>query len=766
MGFLCSVNESQHEVPEVVSTLHQDNSLHDIPPTYINNSLTENVPVFENSEAVDAALQAEFGTFNSGIPDKNLRKTFKEKFERLFPIITKYGVSEQQLALLLDLIFSRKLVDTQEIKLVQLLLPRDNVQEKHVVQIFGKISGRTYPLALMNRLLKWVITIYDLLESTQQIEMLYPVLFHYLTIEKLRPQLCHLLYYMTKSVHVKPYRIRLLLQLLGDAVVEPELYALIFTFKTYSPDILLPRSIYRSKLIFTHPDPTSREYIQNIWRHWEKIESGETIGLHKPSLKNPGTKRRRKEHFSNKLIPSIITTKAKRNAATIQEISNITEFAENIDRLELPDQLASILDNRILQHILICHPKATTLARISFWLSHTLNDLVKWNNHTRETKERFKQLLGKCLVMTRFTKCHFPVFESFLEEYIATWNGVEFEEEIFELITFIKPTSFKALYTSYLKPLYRLYCVSPIRWKAQLVHCYGELLKNWALLDWHQHVKRRGDDAFINGMDNKIWLFDDLSLEVDYFAMMYEFASHVDQISMMGLVLEEDHCLLQHSSLSFFELVSTLSTSYNLPEIILPEEPFITRHFFSTSPMAVSRTCSIIYQYKLAFEFQYEPSNDWKPIHAVEHLEHFNMFVMDLCNALWRNALFSRSDNVARGFSMPKDIIDELIALCKERGDEMKCIVSITHSTCFVGFSKRFAELKERNLLVQHHKPITTSSLSDLSANGGLSMSFGEYRAEFLEYLYDQGLYGVHDLLYECMSFLIQRRKALDPTYS
>jgi hypothetical protein len=76
-----------------------------------------------------------------------------------------------------------------------------------------------------------------------------------------------------------------------------------------------------------------------------------------------------------------------------------------------------------------------------------------------------------------------------LFDYLKTWNGFEFEDEIFELITYIKPTNYKDFYELALMRLYRLYIVSDVKWKAKLIVCYTDLLNNWALLDWNRHSK-------------------------------------------------------------------------------------------------------------------------------------------------------------------------------------------------------------------------------------------------------------------------------------
>ena len=42
------------------------------------------------------------------------------------------------------------------------------------------------------------------------------------------------------------------------------------------------------------------------------------------------------------------------DSVTITQLKDTEELARMIDKLELPDQMAAVLNNRLLQHVLIC----------------------------------------------------------------------------------------------------------------------------------------------------------------------------------------------------------------------------------------------------------------------------------------------------------------------------------------------------------------------------------------------------------------------------
>ena len=83
----------------------------------------------------------------------------------------------------------------------------------------------------------------------------------------------------------------------------------------------------------------------------------------------------------------------------------------------------------------------------------------------------------------------------FLKEYLKSWNGIEFQDEIFGLIGYIKPADYEEIYRGFLKPLYRKYYVMDVTWKVKLIRCYTEWLKNWALLDWRGHNNQEENET-------------------------------------------------------------------------------------------------------------------------------------------------------------------------------------------------------------------------------------------------------------------------------
>ncbi|KAJ8654243.1 hypothetical protein O0I10_010065 [Lichtheimia ornata] len=752
------------EYSSTYSKSQQEEDTRSIPDSVFSNVQTASIisQPDRDAEEADERLQRELYFFNGGALKGALNKRFPGTYDKIKPIIEKYGLSNDQLNVILDLILSGKLGQFAARKMIKLLLPRRLISSRLFIRIFGKLSCRDMNPTIVGSLLNWVVCVYDLIETPEDVVKLYPVLFHYLTMETFRPQLCHLLYFMTKRVHVKRHRIERLQELVSKFGAEPELYGLLSVYKGYYPEIELPRSVKRTNFIFSHPDPEMRDNIAQIQAFWQHQYLLSEEGLHRPPV--PGARMVKRRRLGAKQsaifeIPHATTTRQQLDSVTINQFTDTGGLARMIDRLELPDRMAAVLNNRLLQHVLICCSDDTSILRISYWLSNTLQSLMRWH-YTETSHEYFKDLLVKLITMTRLTRAHLPIVEAFLEKYISSWNGIDFVDEIFELLTYVRPLAFEDLEHNYLRPLYQLFCVSDVTWKSRLLLCYTSMVKNWALIDWRSHGQRRMDPDLDTEVDNMVWLFRGLDFDVEYFSSIHHLIQHVDRISALGLVMESDHPLLQHACLSFFELVSSMSLAHDIPEIIIPAAPVVYRSFFSNTGMALSRICGIIAQYKRAFEENDKQTGDWVARHTAEYLDNFNSYVMDVCSSLWANVSHRRTNPDYIPFSLSQANYDTFKAMVEERGQSMELALSLTHTTCLAGYSKKFLAdwMNEDNMdNSAHDGPVTPQLLKAM----GSTLSYNEYCVEFLEHLNHLGFHGIYDLLYSTIGSLIDRRKQL-----
>ncbi|CAO3570743.1 unnamed protein product [Mortierella alpina] len=751
-------------------------------------------------EEADQSIQDSLERIEQNAGVKGGKPTVIRALSSLTPLVHHFGLSPDQVIQALDVVLSGKLDDTTNRKLVKLLLPRQHVPEVCAVKVLGSL-GRQLSLPIQAAALRWVILVYDIFDSRTKMQQLYGVAFHYLTYETLRAPLCHLLYYLTRREDVKTFRIRKLLDLLTQVGKEPTLAGLLHVYKGYFPDLILIPLPLSNQTIFKCPDQTTAAAISSLQDRWSHLAHEESHGSLIDGSKDPivrsGAKRQKLAHGSIPDALSIYRKGESDKALPLSQIASLDSLVEHIDTLALPDQLSSVLSSRLLQHVLCLQPSHSIVERISYWLGQELMDLWYWREKTETTQAKFAAILSKVVNVTMMIKDLLPVMEYFLMPYLRVWNGVDYQKEIFTLLTYLRPRAYEELYVHFLKPLYGLFYIMGPTWKGELLLCYSKLLQRWAQFRWRDYLELGKDPRLPRqGLEALRRLFTKLAPNVDYMQTIRALISHVDSISSVALEMEADHLAVQHGVLSFFDLISTLTGTYRLPlAVVIPDSTIVYRCFLSSSGMSVSRICGIVYQFKQAFEafeqdqqLQYEllvqsqlshregvvgdgddaekqaalPAPQEIPGYSREYVVLFNSFVMDICNFLWRNRAFNKSDKNARGFLMDQQAIAHTRQVCVDGGLSMNNMLSITHSLALSGYSARFLRsLEERNgipVAKRLKAPASTPALKDMVSKGGLNMTFDEYRIQYLDHLEAKGFEGISQFLFDCITNLLQRK--------
>lgn len=89
------------------------------------------------------------------------------------------------------------------------------------------------------------------------------------------------------------------------------------------------------------------------------------------------------------------------------DVLDITRIANGIENLDLAEQLSVILENRKLQHLLLCKRDDVVIDRLSYWIIQKIMDLARWNNEEDIMKSELHDMLKSLVRFTRFTKVDF-----------------------------------------------------------------------------------------------------------------------------------------------------------------------------------------------------------------------------------------------------------------------------------------------------------------------------------------------------------------------
>ena len=308
------------------------------------------------------------------IPAKQRRTSVVDLIKAIAAHAYEAGIEPEILDRLISIIAKSKHLDQSTLTtLIKNLYPSERVASAIVTKViccFGPSKSKPSP-ATQALLLRWLILVYEDLEDQSHLSKLYAVLFDCLDMISLRRSLCHLLSLITRRNHVKPFRVQELMGLLqnvGDD--ERELLGLLRVFKSYYPEIIVGEanlSRRRANYFFKHPDP---EWVAHLKVIQDKEARSTGPNLQTFQAIRRGVKRSRVEV----LIPRVQTSRVQQNFTSLEELRNVSDFVQKLDKIELPNQMASALADPLAQKYLHLIQKDEAYIRLESWLTSFLED--------------------------------------------------------------------------------------------------------------------------------------------------------------------------------------------------------------------------------------------------------------------------------------------------------------------------------------------------------------------------------------------------------
>ncbi|KAJ3556770.1 hypothetical protein NPX13_g10067 [Xylaria arbuscula] len=374
----------------------------------------------------------------SKLPAKQRGMNVKPAVDQLASLAYDQGLLPTDLIELVKLVTTPSYLDQASIaSIIRNLYPATSVDGDLVIKIIGCLGhGKLKPsLTIQAALLKWLIMIQNIVENRNCFLRAYPVLFNLLDTATLRTYVCHLLALITRRRHVRPHRIQALLLLSRQTGNDPALTGLLRVYKDYYPEIIVGDVTRGKALAFNHPDSQWRERLDEIQRaHAQR----RTSRSEKP-LDAFRVARHRMNGNKNFPIPEVHTSHATERSVTLEEIESVDGFVKTIERIELPNQLISILGDPLLQKLLGLRPQAQAHLRACNWFRSYAQDMM-----TGESDTRLADILATLKNYVTATKALPPIFLAFLAELLNEWDGVDGREVILDILTYTPLADFQA----------------------------------------------------------------------------------------------------------------------------------------------------------------------------------------------------------------------------------------------------------------------------------------------------------------------------------
>eukprot|EP01137_Pigoraptor_chileana_P025148 Opistho-2@94195 len=733
------------------------------------------------------------------------KEAYRERMSVIEVQARAYGLAPGHVSAVVALATRGGLHDSLAKRLFKALVPRTTVPESCVVTAIARFNMRldttgecVISLGIRGYFLRWLLAVFELLDSRVSLHRLYGVLFRLLWFDSLRADACHLLYLLTRPSDVQHFRIQRLLELESQVGSEAPLVALLGAYRALSPssDIHVADNAPQS---FRPPSAKLQEVIRAVH---ERMAAAAVPARH-PGSQQPGSlhavaaadggassvwsssstevvaARSRKRLRVDPVIPpprsgmSVVAgIDTSTGLSSFESIASLQDLCAKIDSLELPSQAAAVLGSHAVQHVVACSPsaRASICTRLAAWLQATLaSELVPGRGGSVtvvaasrvEASSRSRRLLGALVDLVDFMHDAPPVLGAFLGTYLPTWNGIDHADLVLRLVSRTRPCAYEELYAGILRPINALFFTSPPQTKVRILLCYRDMVARFALTLRRAGlvsggVTGRGRDA--EGGQAGAFVFGPLAANVDHHRTLYEFVRHVDSMAVLGMECESDHAALHDAALAFYETVVEFNLHYGLPFLMVPSEGIVYRCFFASNAMAVSRIAGLIARYKTAFDalkekqVQSRGSGGQLPRLTIptglERLDLFNGYIMEFCNVLWRNRVLPEDgSDVSNCFDLPRESKLQLRASLPG----MNNLFSVTQSPVFCSMTRQY--------LIECQQQVAASEGRDVDLAGiRPSVIKDRFRVPFLDFLRSRNVVGVYEFLYTFIHSLVQRR--------
>ncbi|PWY72340.1 Mis6 domain protein [Aspergillus heteromorphus CBS 117.55] len=649
--------------------------------------------------------------------------------------------------------------------LVKNLYPLESISSKLITQVvccLGPAKTKPSP-ATQALLVRWLILVYDFIEDKSHLSKLYAVLFNYLDMMSLRKPLCHLLSFITRRKHVKPFRIQALMELVSaSGGEEKELLILLNVFKNYCPDVIVGDLGLsgRKGSFFKHPDPEWTGHVRDIQdTHLERLQAAQPTF----QVVHRGTSKRSK---MESIVPDVQTSRVSYSHTSLEELRGIEHFVEKIDKIELPNQIISMLGNNLAQkYLFLVHPEAAN-HRLNDWLKAFLGDQLEYARTSEvEEADALGYILTLAVEYVQYTKEIPGAFVSFLKQYLHSWNGRDNKEQILGLLEYMPIEDFDSIHRDVLLPVESAMLGRAFSSRTALLDFYASLIRQWGIR-LRASSSHSEESVPLGRLITHAELLASSALECLTTAQpSADDGSDSEKPATLSIL--DFYCTLA-------ELFSHASMNASI-RITVPLAPAVYTLVFTPISSVISIMSSVLASYKSSFESSLtspvlQVPNPPDSLYPTDLVGQFNGYIMDVCNLVWRNRGLNSEDPNALGCLIPAATVSALTRFIRESNEyarkrdtafsfTVSSIFSLSHHVALCNMSAAcFSDIEDENNIGENQpklkRPVTQKALSALEKEGGTKVTWQEYRVRMLDWLDATGSVGIGSLMRSTMKAL------------
>lgn len=653
----------------------------------------------------------------------------------------QFGLRNDELQRVVNLVTLRTYLDQSSVTtLIKNLYPAERVPSDVIIDVVGALGqGKHKPSASsQSALVRWLNLVQDVLQDSNILNQLYGVLFDLLDMISLRIPLCQLLASITRRKHVRPFRIQRLLELCQQAGNEQALLGLLQVYKNFCPDIIIGAPV-SSRALSLASSIEWRNRLLAIQSANSSLNNGSAQKHGGFQVARNGTRR------VKTMLPEVHTFHPGEATVTLEEVQNVDDFVDNLERIEPPSQIIAGLRDPLLQKYLLLSTSTDGAQRLEFWLLRYFEEELETLKEGFGLSATLPEMLSALASHTEASKQLSPLVQKFLESYVPFWDGVSNLGLLLDILTYLSPQPFRILQKILLSSMERAILAGAHDPFSTLFNFYASLASRWL-----RQFVAEGQLILPDHEDTQRQAY------VDLFR-------HVSKLAMSALASGDT---ASASIINFYQVIATTTRdivkSGGRPvPIIVPTPQVVYLLTMSMSLSTLSGICSMLAGYKQAFEAEMRDSRR----NPTESTRVFNGYLMDICNLIWRSRALIATDTNAMGCLYPAGNLKELQSYLSgvDQDYNTAIIFGPSHNPLTSSISKAAfltLEMETRphsdEPPLQHAGPVTQRSLVSWAQEAGIDLSWKDYRIATLDYLEARGANGVKDLMYATMKDLMR----------
>ncbi|XP_057379734.1 uncharacterized protein LOC130702084 [Daphnia carinata] len=588
-----------------------------------------------------------------------------------------------------DEIISR-LLTTSTVSL-KTLIPSSSIKSENALKVAVWIltshAKKRPPNHILQRI-KWLTAIvqYGIIDSLNGIEKLFNPFIQLIFITQYQASICHLLY-MIATPSFQKFQVERIMRNANITGLMKPLVGLLGRLKSLRPD-LVPQAVpYQSNAVsFPKAPPTIRSGLYDLAEHMR--QQNELPNQFTFTIESEEQKANKKMRMD--IIPRVqhINLKSSfeidlQRMVIPEQFKTFNDLVGKITVVQLPNHVGSLLSKREYHYILYANWTPRLEALLSQWLYLTLyHEFIE--RRQGDCRDAKTLLLQRVIEFQESTGRKLMVVYDFLSEYLRIWDGIQYREHIFQLLSALPVLPYSDLYENFLRLFENMFQYSPTPFKLQMINSCRKLIHNLLVAKFGPPDRLQ---VLCHSSNTTSTAVEKTEL-VEGIYIISEVIRFIVRLYNTALTSTTDIRVLL-SSLDFHLWLVDVESQFHLPFRTLCQPITVYAALFSPVPAAVSLLCILFCKFKengLTHLMTISTIPELKDFHkaSLDDASMLSRYIIDISNCLiYQKALVSDSASLLS--RLPRRNIRKLLELGDYKG-----AFDIKRHPAFMGIARQW----------------------------------------------------------------------------